>query len=681
MNDPSQAAQELFKSAAESFVSGLTDERTSQRTVQLIRKLELMVESDVRQNRARQDVSAACKEGCSYCCHQVVLATVPDLVRAEAHVRERYSPAQLEALKTRLYEYERAVAPQFGFDLDKVRTPCPFLENGLCGIYPERPMQCRAMHSTDAEACKRIMEGENVARPEILGESELNEAAQRGVNEAMRRIGLGIGTIDFARAMAIAVEDSSAISRLFAGSNPFTPAVSRPAPPTLPKVARQTFYAHYAPGEEPRGRIGVGDLALHYSLLNAGDMEGALAALKTDHPVKYLRQILVPTLYQTEDEIASWRERCREAIDQLAAAEFDPREAFDALQALSTFEIAYQQRNDRELLSSLGQVLHDKITARALPDLVRPIERKPRTGKLKVGYISENLTVSNGGSWARGWLKNHGPDIERYVFCLSDTPDAVTSRFAQLAHRFFLFNQEVPAHARFIKSLDLDVLIFTDIGISGRNYQYATMRLAPVQCTAWGHPVTSGLPTIDYYLSSDLMEPENGQEHYRERLVRLPGSGLCYPHRLVPPSRMTKADFGLDDGLLFLSCQNPMKYLPQWDHLYAEICSRTGRPIVFVEGPKTMDKALLKERMAKAGVDAIWEPNLTMSDFFALVRLADVCLDTPGWNGGNTTIQALQENVPVVTLAGEFMRGRHSLAFCEIANAAGLVAANELRLC
>ena len=38
---------------------------------------------------------------------------------------------------------------------------------------------------------------------------------------------------------------------------------------------------------------------------------------------------------------------------------------------------------------------------------------------------------------------------------------------------------------------------------------------------AWGHPETSGLPTIDYFLTSALMEPEDGDDHYTERLVRL----------------------------------------------------------------------------------------------------------------------------------------------------------------
>ncbi len=56
----------------------------------------------------------------------------------------------------------------------------------------------------------------------------------------------------------------------------------------------------------------------------------------------------------------------------------------------------------------------------------------------------------------------------------------------------------------------------------------AAQRLAPVQCVTWGQPETTGMPTMDYFLSSALMEPPDGDAHYTERLVRLPQLGLCY---------------------------------------------------------------------------------------------------------------------------------------------------------
>ena len=78
--------------------------------------------------------------------------------------------------------------------------------------------------------------------------------------------------------------------------------------------------------------------------------------------------------------------------------------------------------------------------------------------------------------------------------------------------------------------------------IAGR---LAAQRLAPVQCVAWGQPETTGMPTLDYFLSSDLMEPPDGAAHYTESLVRLPNLGLCYLPDALPDVRLDRAALGL----------------------------------------------------------------------------------------------------------------------------------------
>src|SRR5207253_11098850 len=89
------------------------------------------------------------------------------------------------------------------------------------------------------------------------------------------------------------------------------------------------------------------------------------------------------------------------------------------------------------------------------------------------------------------------------------------------------------AARRQIAEHGLDVLVYTDIGMEDLTYSLAFSRLAPVQCVTWGHPVTTGIPTIDYYLSSTLFETAEAQEHYTETLVRLPALP-CYCYRVTP---------------------------------------------------------------------------------------------------------------------------------------------------
>jgi protein O-GlcNAc transferase len=94
----------------------------------------------------------------------------------------------------------------------------------------------------------------------------------------------------------------------------------------------------------------------------------------------------------------------------------------------------------------------------------------------------------------------------------------------------------------------------------------ASLRLTPVQCTTWMHPQTSGLPTIDYFLSSDLMEPD-ADNYYVEKLLRLPNLALYYTPKDIPPLPIERKTFGLrDEAIIFLYCQSRFKYLAQHGH-------------------------------------------------------------------------------------------------------------------
>ena len=102
-----------------------------------------------------------------------------------------------------------------------------------------------------------------------------------------------------------------------------------------------------------------------------------------------------------------------------------------------------------------------------------------------------------------------------------------------------------------ISELGLDILIYADIGMDPFSYYLSFSRLAPIQCVFWGHPVTSGVDTLDFYISSDIAEPCAAQEHYTERLVRLGGVQTCY-HRPKLASSFSRQKVGLPKIKLYI---------------------------------------------------------------------------------------------------------------------------------
>jgi predicted O-linked N-acetylglucosamine transferase (SPINDLY family) len=196
----------------------------------------------------------------------------------------------------------------------------------------------------------------------------------------------------------------------------------------------------------------------------------------------------------------------------------------------------------------------------------------------------------------------------------------------------------------------------------------ASLQLADRQFAAWGHPETTGLPTIDGFLSAELFEPPDAEAHYSEKLVRLPNLGVfCEPYG-VPAAALDLEGLGIErNGPICICPGVPFKYQPQDDWLFVEIAQRLGRcNFVFFQYEIAELSRKFQERVAAAFECAHLDPSRYLrfipwqprEAFFGLLRQADVYLDTLGFSGFNTLIQAVECNLPCVTYDGRFMRGR-----------------------
>jgi predicted O-linked N-acetylglucosamine transferase (SPINDLY family) len=217
----------------------------------------------------------------------------------------------------------------------------------------------------------------------------------------------------------------------------------------------------------------------------------------------------------------------------------------------------------------------------------------------------------------------------------------------------------------------LDILIYPGIGMDALGYQLAALRLAPLQAASWGHPETTGLPTMDYYLSGDAFEPADAELNYSEKLIRLPKFG-AYVEPLEPKIKdVDRSDLGLPKGVPLLLCPGtPFKYMPAHDWVWIEIAkglsaSSGGKLVFFASSRGSMHIKLitrLRNSFAAHGVDfdstACIIPLLDRSRFFSLMQKSTLLLDTLGFSGFNTALQGLECGLPVLAYEGKFMRGR-----------------------
>jgi predicted O-linked N-acetylglucosamine transferase (SPINDLY family) len=68
----------------------------------------------------------------------------------------------------------------------------------------------------------------------------------------------------------------------------------------------------------------------------------------------------------------------------------------------------------------------------------------------------------------------------------------------------------------------------------------------------------------------------------------------------------------------------------------------------------------------KARDHCVFLPRLAPDRFVAAIGQCDVVLDSIAWSGCNSILESLVHNVPIVTMAGEMMRGRHAAAILDM---------------
>jgi len=98
----------------------------------------------------------ACGPGCPHCCFNQVELTPPEALLLGEYVDRHFSPAEKEELRRRLAGNLARKAGKGKKEVALIRSqlPCPFLKEDSCGVYPARPLLCRAMHSLDARQCR-----------------------------------------------------------------------------------------------------------------------------------------------------------------------------------------------------------------------------------------------------------------------------------------------------------------------------------------------------------------------------------------------------------------------------------------------------------------------------------------------------------------------------------------------
>jgi predicted O-linked N-acetylglucosamine transferase (SPINDLY family) len=338
---------------------------------------------------------------------------------------------------------------------------------------------------------------------------------------------------------------------------------------------------------------------------------------------------------------------------------------------IQPFFLTYQEEDNLALLKQYGRVctmaMQRWLEREKSPSFKRPIENR-----IRLGIVSGDIRLHS--VWMaliKGWFLSF--DHERFeliVFALADPArDDEQTAWARAKSDVFVGGQKtVSQWAAAMREQNCEILLYPAVGLHPMATKLASLRLAPVQINTWGHPDTSGLPTLDYYVSADCFEPADAQDHYSEQLVLLPHLGNRLLPLKVPNNDPDFAALDIDLERPILVCPGtPFKYQPENDHVFADIArSAPDAQLVFFRPSVAALADLLQARITQefeaAGLNVMDHVRfirwLEFPEFHGLLRQADVMLDTIGFSGYNTAVQAIECGLPLVTREGRFLRGR-----------------------
>lgn len=370
---------------------------------------------------------------------------------------------------------------------------------------------------------------------------------------------------------------------------------------------------------------------------------------------------LLPPVYDSMEEL----NRCRADL----IARFDRMKAeermihLDETPAPTLFGLAYHGKDDRAINETFASLIRAPQ-----PTLKR--RRKPGE-RIRIGFVSRFFKHHTIGLLSQGLVAELSREkFEVIVFSIGDAQDAVSQFYRTHADRFVPLTSSLRQIRQSLADAELDVLFYPDIGMDPATYSLAHLRFAPVQCVTWGHPVTTGIPTIDYFISADALEVADSESQYTEKLVKLKSLAVHY-YRPTLTAAKSRSDFGLpEDATLYGCLQMLWKFHPEFDAIIADVLRRDPRGrLVLISGLSQRWNEKLLSRFRTAMPDVVdrvhFAARQDYANFLALTNLCDAMLDPLHFGGGNTTYEALGMGVPVIALPSQFLRGRISNALYE----------------
>lgn len=301
---------------------------------------------------------------------------------------------------------------------------------------------------------------------------------------------------------------------------------------------------------------------------------------------------------------------------------------------------------------------------------------------LRIGYLSADLTQGSVGMLFEPVIQCHNKHQVYTVIYDLHTRGAVSLEGIRTSCNLWhdcrkMSDAEL---AQLIIDDKIDILVDLAGHCDENQLSLFAQRFAPVQVSWLGYFNTTGLQQMDWLISDPYSTPFGEDPYYAEKIWRMPH--YRFPVVLKPNTSESRSERQAGK-VTFVSNNNLLKVTPPVLETWAKILNRLPDSVLAIRW-KTLAsdevKLLLLKRFESAGGNTkqllLLDPIGDHEKFMETYSDVDIMLDTFPFSGGVTSLDALSQGVPVVTLAGDRMAGRQTQAFLDLAGHTELIASS-----
>jgi predicted O-linked N-acetylglucosamine transferase (SPINDLY family) len=303
---------------------------------------------------------------------------------------------------------------------------------------------------------------------------------------------------------------------------------------------------------------------------------------------------------------------------------------------------------------------------------------------LRIGYVSPDLRRHPVGTMFAPVLERHDRRrVETHCYYNYPRGDVMTERMRRAAHHWRdIAALDDAAVADAIRADEVDILV--DLAGHTKNTRLLVFarRPAPIQVSWLGYFNTTGLATMDYFVTDPVSSPPGQERYFVERLVRLPATRFCYePPEFLPAVNALPAR---EKGRVTFGCLNTLAKLnDRVLAFWARILAAVPGARLLLQASAFNDPLLQRDFRARAVAHGIAADCLEFRRFVPVEQAADayhdidIALDPFPFCGGMTSLDALWMGVPVVTLPQVMIAARQSASMLANLGLPELIAADE----